>query len=117
MLRTQERYRIKSGPYGSTSASGANGLFNVPTIDGKVHLTVIISNQYGWEHVSVSTNKHRPPTWEEMEYIKRLFWEEEDTVIQLHPPLSKYINKCNICLHMWRKIGSEHELPPPWMIA
>ena len=115
-LRTQERYRVKNGQLGSDQSFGANGYFLVPTRDGRCTLSVIISNGELWEHVSVSL-KSRTPTWEEMEYIKRLFWEDNDTVIQLHPPISQYINKCENCLHMWRKIGGVVELPPSFMVA
>lgn len=115
-LRTQERYRIKNGPLATSDLDGPNGCFRVPTRDGKIQLVVIISNGGGWEHVSVST-KYRTPTWDEMEYIKRLFWEDGDTVLQFHPPLSQYINRCENCLHMWRKIGGIVELPPAWMVA
>lgn len=65
----------------------------------------------GWEHVSVSLN-NRCPNWREMCHIKDLFWDEEDTVLQFHPPKSKYINNHPYCLHLWRPVGKDIELPP-----
>lgn len=38
-------------------------------------LTVIASAGEGWEHVSVSTPV-RCPTWDEMEFVKRMFFED-----------------------------------------
>lgn len=82
---------------------------------GKVIL-VIASDGMGWEHVSVSLPS-RCPTWEEMCYIKNLFWDETDTVIQYHPPKSEYVNAHPYCLHLWRKIGYEFPLPESIMVG
>lgn len=54
-------------------------------------LNVIFSGDLGWEHVSVSTPS-RLPTWDEMSFVKSLFWDDEDCVMQLHPPKSTYVN-------------------------
>lgn len=67
-----------------------------------------------WEHVSVSTTV-RCPTWEEMVWIKGLFFDDEETVVQYHPPKSQYVNHHPYCLHLWRPHGVELPLPP--MIA
>ena len=67
-----------------------------------------------WEHVSVS-RKHRVPNWQEMCFVKDLFWDKEETVIQFHPKLEKYVDTCGTCLHLWRhKKG--HDLPPTWLV-
>lgn len=65
----------------------------------------------GWEHVSVSLPK-RTPTWAEMCFVKDLFFEEGETVIQLHPPKSQHINIHEFCLHLWRNANGEQQLPP-----
>ena len=118
LLKPIERYRKITGEYASDPTYGSNGLFSVPSFDGKTIFTVIISDGLGWEHVSVSVStSDRIPSWEEMEYLKRMFWGLNDTVIQFHPPVSKYINKCKSCLHMWRKPGNEVHLPPSWMVG
>lgn len=44
----------------------------------------------GWEHVSVSLPR-RCPTWDEMCLIKDIFWDEEECVVQFHPPRSQYV--------------------------
>lgn len=64
-----------------------------------------------WEHVSVSLAT-RCPIWDEMNYVKRLFWNDDETVIQFHPKDAKYINFMPYCLHLWKKNGVDHELPP-----
>lgn len=68
-----------------------------------------------WEHVSVS-REDRCPTWEEMCMVKALFWEDEETVIQIHPPKSQYVNRHKFCLHLWRYVGVEQQLPPRHLI-
>ncbi len=64
-----------------------------------------------WEHVSVSL-PNRCPNWPEMCFIKGLFWDAEETAMQLHPPQSKWINNHPYCLHMWRPVQAEIPLPP-----
>ena len=61
------------------------------------------------EHVSVSLDR-RCPTWNEMSMIKDIFWEDEECVVQFHPPKSQYVNTHPYCLHMWRKVGWETEM-------
>jgi hypothetical protein len=78
---------------------------------------VISSDGAGWEHVSVSLNKKRCPTWDEMCMIKDLFWDKDDCVIQYHPPKSEYVNNVSNCLHMWRPIGKELPIPPSILVG
>lgn len=67
-----------------------------------------------WEHVSVSSK--RTPTWDEMCYVKRLFWDDEETVIQYHPPKSEYVNMAKTCLHLWR-YKKDMPRPEKWRIG
>ncbi len=65
-----------------------------------------------WEHVSVSVPKRtRVPNWREMCYVKEAFWDDEDCVVQFHPPRSDYVNYHPYVLHLWRPVGVE--LPRP----
>lgn len=66
-----------------------------------VTLWAICSAGGGWDHVSVST-KGRCPTWDEMSFVKKLFFYPEETVIQLHVPEAQHINCHPHCLHLWR---------------
>lgn len=108
-----EKCRVTTGAMKSTANMGFNGLFIIPYAN--VKLAVICSDQGGWDHVSVSLS-HRVPSWEEMSFIKRLFFDPEETVVQFHPPESKYINFCKTVLHLWRKHGKPYELPPARMV-
>lgn len=73
-----------------------------------------------WEHLSVSgvnyglggTIKLRIPTWEDMCFLKDLFWDAEDAVVQYHPPRSVYVNDCQYVLHLWRPLDEALPLPP-----
>jgi hypothetical protein len=64
-----------------------------------------------WEHLSVSC-QGRCPTWEEMCWVKSLFFDPEELVIQFHPPQSKYVNCHPHTLHLWKPVGVEIPLPP-----
>lgn len=77
---------------------------------------IIFSNGEGWEHVSVSY-PDRCPTWDEMEEIKRRFWQEQDTVMQLHVPVKEHRNCHPYCLHLWRPTEGEIPRPPGIFVA
>jgi hypothetical protein len=70
----------------------------------------------GWEHVSVSIEGKHPPNWQEMCWVKDHFWEAEETVVQFHPKQSVYKNLHPNCLHLWRSIEHELELPPQILV-
>ena len=82
-----EKYRIKKGLLKSYEIYGNNGHFMIPSPQRGV-LFVCVSDGGGWDHISVSL-PNRTPTWKEMCFIKDLFFEPEETVIQYHPPKSK----------------------------
>jgi len=107
-----EGYRNNNNPIGQSKPGKNWGYFEILR-RGEL-LRVIssgIGEKNGWEHVSVSLS-NRCPTWDEMAYIKNLFWKEDETVVQFYPKKSKYKNLMPFCLHLWRKIGQEYELPP-----
>ena len=119
MFHVPEEHRIQKGPMGTPYKTGDFGafaiwkgplLFNIIASDGSQ------SKEYGfeeWEHVSVSIEgKKRCPTWEEMCWIKKMFWDEEDCVVQYHPPKSKYVNRHPHVLYLWKPIKHTIPLPP-----
>jgi len=79
-------------------------------------LNFIFSVSDGWEHLSISTPT-RCPTWEEMQFMKEVFWRDDEICYQLHPKKEDYIDNHPYCLHIWRKIGTDLELPPTWMVG
>ena len=80
-------------------------------IKDNITYRVIASWGAGWDHVSVSL-VDRCPTWEEMCWIKDLFFEPEECVMQLHPPKSRYVNCHPYCLHLWKPHRHTIPLPP-----
>ena len=121
MFHVPEFHRIRNGVLASCSADGNNGafLFEPPKTPRNTVLFVIASDGDGgglskvpWEHASVSTKK-RCPYWDEMCFIKDLFWDDEDVVFQFHPAKSAYVNDHPYCLHLWRPIGIHIDVPPP----
>lgn len=109
-----EKSRVVKGEWASKPGELC-GAFVIARPEG-VLLRIIANNAYslaarGWEHVSVSTLT-RVPTWEEMCFVKDLFWDEEECVVQFHPPKSDYVNYHPYCLHMWRHVRKEFPRPP-----
>ena len=99
------------------SSPGANwGAFQVQL--GPITLNIISSGtaDNGWEHVSVST-QYRSPTWDEMHYVKRLFWRDDEVVMQLHPTKAEYVNCHPFCLHMWRPLRATIPIPPSELVG
>lgn len=112
-----EPYRHRTGMMGSDASFGVVGLFDMPTPRGD-YLRVMSTDGSGgqgelgqWEHVSVS-RPDRCPTWEEMDYVKDIFWKDDETVLQLHVPKKDLINNHRFCLHMWRHKTMRIPLPP-----
>ena len=110
-----ERYRITAGSFGSDASYYPNGAYMIMGPKGAM-LKVIASAGYGWEHVSVSC-ENRCPNWPEMCFIKNLFWDDEEVVVQFHPKKSEYVNVHPYCLHLWKKEGEDWLLPPRELIG
>lgn len=92
----------------------SNGVFAVrrgPTI-----LRIISSIGMGWEHVSVSTAS-RCPHWDEMCFVKDLFWLPTECVVQYHPPESDWVNNHPYCLHLFRPTEGEILRPPAILVG
>lgn len=129
MFHVPELARDTTHPQlGSTSADGNNGAFHIESPEPGWRLALICSDSTEidgegydkWEHVSVHAYRRmggvstqaRTPTWKEMSYVKRLCWDGEDVVMQLHPRESEYVNCHPHVLHLWRPIGQEIPTPP-----
>lgn len=71
----------EGNPFGAFQIPGRHAcgrMLNIIACDGV---------ETGWEHVSVSImGSDKCPSWTEMCCVKELFWDDEETVIQLHPP-------------------------------
>ena len=95
------------------SIDGFSGIIHMPTWEGS-----IICSWDFWDHVSVSPNKSRiTPSWDDMCLIKDIFFKEDESVIQIHPPKNEYVNNMPNCLHLWRWNEGEMTLPPSFMVG
>lgn len=123
MFKVPNKYRVRNLPrIKSDDSFGNNGCFFIPhyRIVNYV-LTIIAADKEGWEHVSVSVSDvhkkpSRCPTWEEMCWVKKQFWSEEDCVIQYHPAKSEYVNCHPFVLHLWRPTEQTIPIPSKEMI-
>jgi hypothetical protein len=112
MFHVPNKYRVTTGNLASDDSYGNNGFFRFKVMG--TWCRCIVSDG-GWEHVSVSLEPKRMPTWEEMCAIKDLFWDEDDVVVQYHPAKADYVNNHSRCLHLWRT--EDMPTPPSWMVG
>lgn len=118
-FKVPEAFRLRATQLGTRAeVHGNNGCFILPPFKAGSHLSlrVIATDAHDWEHVSVSLPS-RCPTWDEMCHVKSLFWDDEDCVMQLHPPRSRWINNHRYCLHLWRPVGFEILQPPDFLVG
>lgn len=118
-FKVPEKYR---SPDERFAGDEQNGVFIIKK--GNTYYICIATNGLGWEHVSVRAQsgipgktQERTLRWDEMCFIKDLFWDEEDCVVQYHPPKSDYVNNHPNVLHLWRPIGSELPRPPSVLVG
>lgn len=122
-MKFPERFRYANAPHGYETKEGdPYGAFRIPgrSANGRP-LFVIASDgeECGWEHVSVSLpdSKDRCPSWDEMCIVKALFWDDDEAVIQFHPPKADYVNAHKGCLHLWKQVGAEFPVPPSILVG
>ena len=115
-MRTWEEIKaIKRISWQNMTEDGAAGFITMPS---RWTGSIVVSTGAGWEHVSVSPmKKHITPTWEDMCFIKDLFWYESEAVIQIHPTKADYVNNMPNCLHLWRCSYKEMVLPPRILVG
>ena len=123
-FKVPNQYRLRTGPYKSDDSAINCGAFEIPTQNkGKKFILSVIASagcdeipiSRSWEHVSCHKrfmNQRFVPSWNDMCKIKKLFWDDEDCVIQYHPPKSEYVNINPYVLHLWRPVGIEIPRPP-----
>ena len=113
-----EKYRVTkevclnsyiSKSFVSDKSYGNNGLFMIKK--NNVWIRCIVSDLENWDHVSVSIEPSRLTNWEEMKFVKELFWGDEETVLQFHPKKTAYVNVNKYVLHLWKPQSIEIVLP------
>lgn len=99
------------------------GCFKIPSPVDQRELRCLVSagsldrTAPPWDHVSVS-REDRCPTWEEMDYLARLFFRPNEVAMQLHVPATEHVNYHPYCLHIWRPTGLKKiPAPPSWMVG
>lgn len=107
-----DRVRATYGGIGDETC----GVFIVRVPGTGAVLRVIASCGEGWDHVSVS-RPSRCPTWEEMSFVKRAFFRDDEWAIEYHPPIKENISVHDFCLHLWRLQGGVMPIPPPWTVG
>lgn len=119
-LRELDAYRITDQRVTKRfgwAGDGSCGAFVVPSPIDEQPLRIIASTAMGWDHVSVSRAK-RCPNWPEMEHVKRLFFRDDETAMQLHVPPAEHVNCHPYCLHLWRpNDGQVIPMPPVLMVG
>lgn len=96
------------------SLDGGTAIIHIGGWDG----SVIWSKGAGWEHVSVSPFARRIiPDWDSMCDLKSIFWNDDEAVIQIHPPKAEYVNNLPNCLHLWKCYYKDMILPPSVLVG
>lgn len=121
-MKFPEDFRWRNAPNGYNSKEGEPfGCFAIPGRHAKGRQLRIIASdgeETGWDHVSVSIpDQRRCPSWDEMCFVKSLFWDDEEAVIQFHPPKSEYVNNHAGCLHLWRCVKEPFPIPPSILVG
>lgn len=117
-MKFPEDYRLELPPDDRLHSEEGDpfGAFSIPAAKGpcRRRLRVIACDgaEVGWEHVSVSVDSAKCPTWEEMCFIKDLFWNKDEWVIQFHPNEKDYINIHPGVLHLWKPVNANLPTPP-----
>jgi hypothetical protein len=121
-LKELNRYRFKQWEnkvLGDQEAYGYEdkaGCFLVTSQSRDNTLRIIAGKGRGWEHLSISCSLKDTPTWAEMEQVKRMFFKEDETVMQLHVPTDEHISNHNFTLHLWRPTFKKIPRPPNDMV-
>jgi len=116
---------LESKVQGSTDEIWGGYWIKHPTIKD-YYFYAHVGDGAGWDHVSISMfikkGKYyqkpvkRCPTWDEMCFIKKTFWNENETVVQYHPAASDYVNVHNYVLHLWKPQDEKLPVPLPVMV-
>jgi hypothetical protein len=122
-MKFPEEFRVINAGRFSSQNGNDFGLFRIPTHKAPDNRELQIIATAGapdsgptgeWEHVSVSivSGGGKCPSWNAMCFVKSLFWDDEECVVQFHPAKSNYVNMHSGCLHLWRSKTQAFPTPP-----
>lgn len=111
--------RVKIRGLGRGTDRDGYYILRTGTLASEPYLRVIVSiDGLGWDHVSVSPSvPGRCPTWEEMSLVRHVFFLPEETVYQIHAPISEHVNHHPWCLHLWRSTREDMPRPPAELVG
>ncbi len=112
-FKVPEKHRClfpKGHSHFSDESFGNNGVFRL-VISKKNKLNIMASDGGGWDHVSVSA-KGKTPSYYEMKKVRRLFWGDDDVVVEYHMGEKDHINIHSNVLHLWCWQGGKFPTPP-----
>ena len=70
----------------------------------------------GWEHLGVSF-KNKIPSWECMQEMKEMFFNDDEECFQMHPKADNYVNNNEYTLHIWRPVEGMKQIPPSILVG
>ena len=121
-----EPFRLTNAPGYETKPGDDYGAFLIPHAKTGVKLQCLavsgavsardLGKEYAWDHVSVSL-PNRCPNWIEMDFVRSIFWTDDETVMQLHVPVKEHRNLHPNCLHLWRPLLFPIPRPPNDTVA
>ena len=113
------------GKFATTKEDGPNGAFIIPARNAKVKgqcLLIMINSSFGWEHVSIRMYNGQTsnamaifPTHFDISDVKNLFWDKDETVVQIFPDERLYKSRNDYIIHLWscKLNGPFNEFPMP----
>jgi hypothetical protein len=126
MLEKGRRYDgtehdLRGRPVGHFFIKGPLCVLQIIAHDGKTIDAPDVAAFLGWEHVSVSCGPKgakllRTPTWEEMTFVRNVFWKPDEWVIEYHPAKADYVNIHPMVLHLWRPVDGKFPIPPKELV-
>jgi len=122
-----DSFRVTTGEGATNSSDGCKGNFKFKLNDAIVQVSFDDEAIGGWEHaVAVAFDKPqssiisrltakdpvpRTPTNEEIMYVKRLFWEDEESVCEIIPAKGNETPWHHIARHLWKRTYSDFPMP------
>jgi len=123
-FKVPNQHRFTEGPFKTLPRDGNNGFFAIPFKrkmgkQGSMNylMMCIVNDKHGWDRVSVYViDKNgnvipRTPLFEEMEAVKKYFWDDDDCVVQFHD-VNHAKQQNPYLLHMWRPQKAIMMKPP-----
>src|SRR5262245_3564438 len=120
-MKVPEQFRDSTTPPYLSKPGDLFGVFIVPANHAPhgraLKMIAADGQETGWDHVSVSLWQPNQRikqlhTWREMCFVKSLFWDESECVVQFHPPQENYVNLHPGVLHLWKQTNGAFPMPP-----